>query len=687
MNTRLVEPVHRPWIPLPYMSRAVAFLKEHYAAGLPLKPGGRKTSITLKAFDELRVEGRVRTMLVVAPLRVARQVWKQEAQKWSDFRHLTFAGVYGDAKKRTAALRSGADIYLINYENLEWLAKQYMGRPLPFDIITFDELTKMQNGSAVRHKAIRPRFSGVGYRWGLTGSLFSKGHMSIFGQQLILDDGAALGRFITHYRDTYFSVGFNGFDYDLIPGAERRIIEKLAPYWFYMDDADYSQLPPLMDVPHIGELEPQQRALYERMKRDALIQIGAETITGANAGAVYSKLAQLANGAVYIDGHESTDEFEEVHSLKLDMLEELLDELDGEPLMLGYEFQHDMHRIQARFGKRFPNGKVPYLGAGTTTKQEDQWVAAWNRRELPLLAAHPQSAGHGLNMQEGQAYNVAWFSVTWDWELYDQFIRRVRRSGNETARIFNHLLIVRGTIDEEKLQSVSDKDFTERRLQAALNSQILAEGAGTTQEKTMVTKLSRPEGQERAPAGGGGAPAGWGGTGKGATTADGGAERQNERQPERGAPAGWGGVTGDDGTGEQRQRIQEKIAPQGDRAEGARSAFTGAVGDDVDRLGREYANGGEQTEVAQRPAGSTGWGGGTATTAPFEGGTEARPPAESTKTTRTRTAKATPADNPEVHLIAARAAVMAAVIVAAPEATNEDVVDMCRELMRYVVEG
>lgn len=684
-STRLVAPKHMPWTPLPYMRRAVDFLKGHYRAGLPLLPGGRKTSITLKAFSELKAEGKVSTMLVVAPLRVARQVWRQEGAKWNDFRHLTFAGVYGEAKARTKALNSGADVYLINYDNLAWLAKQYMGRPLPFDVVVFDELTKMQNAQAERHKAIRPRLSGIGYRWGLTGSLFAKGHMSIFGQQLILDDGAALGRYITHYRDTYFSVGFNGFDYDLIPGSERRIIEKLAPYWFYMDPADYAQLPPLVDVPHIGDLEPQQRNLYERMKRDALISIGDNTITAANAGAVYSKLAQLANGAIYLDGHSTAEEFELVHDLKLTMLEELLDELNGEPLLLGYEFQHDLIRIAAWYKKR--TGKVlPYLGRGTKAKQEDEWIAAWNRGELELLAAHPQSAGHGLNMQEGDACNIAWWSVTWDWELFDQFIRRVRRSGNEAMRIFNHLLIVRGTIDEEKLQSVSDKDFTERRLMSALNSQILAEGAGPTQETNMVTKLSRPQGEA---GNGGGAPSGWGSTGQRQTAADDAPRGRSGDQPQNdrggGAPAGWGGTTHDEHA-DQRGRIQDKIAP--DRSGEARSSFSGGVGDRMQQVaGNDYGQAGDEQQPEQQGGGGRGgWGGAPAGEAPFEGSKDAGAEKPS-KPRRSATKTDAPAVSAEMTLIEARSVVLAAVVQSSPDAEVNDIIDITRGLMAFVEQG
>src|SRR5690606_35467458 len=331
--------------------RAVDFLKSHYVAGLPLRPGGRKTSITLCAFTELQQEGEARTMLVIAPLRVCRQVWRQEAAQWTQFRHLKFALLHGP--KKLQALRSGADIYLINPEGVAWLCSQYMGRRLPFDVVAIDELTKFQNAQAERHKALRPRLKGVPYRWGLTGSLFAKGYMGIFGQQLILDDGAALGRYITHFRDKYFQVAFNGFDYDLLPGAEKRIIEKMAPYWFYVDESDYAQLPEIVDVPRIAELSAKERAAYEKMKRDMILQLPEGQVPGATAGASYSAHGEEASGAVYWNDRCVSN----IHDLKPDMIEELLDELNGVPLLVGYEFNHDLERFRERFGK-----DVPYLG-------------------------------------------------------------------------------------------------------------------------------------------------------------------------------------------------------------------------------------------------------------------------------------------------------------------------------------
>lgn len=680
-RTRAAPSSHVEWKPLPYMLRASTFLQGHYVAGLPLKPGGRKTSITLHAFQQLKQAGRVSTMLVIAPLRVCRQTWRQEGAKWSQFKDLTFALLHGP--KKDDALRSGADVYLINPEGIAWLCQKYFGRSLPFDIVCIDELTKFQNAGADRSKALLPRLSGVRYHWGLTGSLFAKGHMSIFGQQKILDGGAALGRYITHYRDKYFQCGFDGFTYDLLPGAERRIVQQLAPYWFYMDEKDYSELPPLVDVPRIGTMDKKQAALYKQMETKMLADLPEGRVTAANAGACYSKLAQMANGAIY---NENRDVFH-IHDLKLDMLDELFDELDGEPLLVAYEFNHDLERIKEWYFKK-TGQQLPYLGKGTTHKQEDEWVRDWNLRRLPLLLAHPQSAGHGLNMQEGQAYNVAWFSVTWDWELYDQFIRRVRRSGNENTRIFNHLLIVKGTLDELKLAAIEKKDFTERNLIVSLNTQILSEAAQGHQQQQpngdtrMVAKLSRA-GSTAAPA---------------------------EQQQERSAPAGGGNAwaraagSGSNADQGQRERIQEQLEPNRDERQG--NVFTGDVGAKQEAFhGADYGETGETGETQGAGNAWTRGNGQAKADEPFDGGTVAADKPKRTRTTKTETAPAEQLNGGlsfeqmlqlsresedgvnARHNELVRVDLIKALLIAAPEADEADLIASAQTFMEFVTRG
>lgn len=663
------------------MLRAVDHLVTHRSAGLPLKPGGRKTSITLRAFDLLRSHGQVRTMLVIAPLRVCRQVWRQEGAKWTEFRHLTFALLHGS--KKDAALRSGADVYLINPEGVKWLCKQYPGRQLPFDIVTIDELTKFKNHQSDRSKVLRPRIERIMWKWGLTGSLAPNGYLDLFGQQLMLDNGAALGKYITHYRDSYFTCGFDGFTYDLMPGAPARITAKLAPYWFAIAESEYSQLPPLVDNPIMLELAPPERKLYNDMKRSLLAELPEGTVTAANQAACYSKLSQMANGAVYIDlpGGRVTSH---IHDIKLEAIEELLEELNGEPLLVGYEFNSDLDRLRERFGVVDPvTGKkvIPYLGKGTTAAQEDSWIRAWNRGELPLLCAHPASAGHGLNMQEGSAYNVAWFGITWDFELYDQFIRRIMRSGTKAAQIFNHLLIVRGTIDELKLEALRGKDMTQTGLLRALNNAISREqaetqGAGDTGPNddrrlpTMVARLSTQAGPataapvHHAPAA---APAA-------------------QEQPVR--PAGWGKPPAD-GAGapvhtDQRERIQDQIAPA--PAEAARAAFSAPVA--------------AATEAVR----SMDYGATTGDAHPALAAAAA--PAPTTRRRAAPAAAAAPAADPRQQsmvpaldltvlaqaiehagIMHARATVMQGVIVSGPDMSVAEIVETTRELMDFIVRG
>src|SRR5579863_5632821 len=413
--TRRVQPSWKLWEPLPYMERAVQKLIGQHIAGLPLRPGGRKTSIVLEAFCRLREQGRANTMLVIAPLRVCRQTWRQEAAKWEQFKNLKFSLLHGDKKEQR--LKDDADIWLINPEGVKWLSERYMGRRLPFDIVTIDELTRFKNSQADRCKALRPRLKGVAYKWGLTGSLAPNGYMDLFGQMLMLDDGAALGRYITHYRDQYFMLDFDGFTYNLLPGAAERIVNKISPYWFKMNDADYAQLPPLVDDPRVVILEPAQRKLYEKMKRDMIAQLPEGIITAANSAACYSKLSQMANGAVYVGDNKQVASV--IHDQKLDVIDELIEELNGSPLLIAYEFNHDLERLKEWHQKKFGT-PLPYLGKGTTAKQEDDWCRLWNQGKLVVLAAHPASAGHGLNMQGASACDVAWFSITWDYELYDQ---------------------------------------------------------------------------------------------------------------------------------------------------------------------------------------------------------------------------------------------------------------------------
>jgi hypothetical protein len=654
------------------MERAVDHLLTHRAGGLALDPGLRKTSITLAAFKILKSGGQVRRMLVIAPLRVCRKVWRQEGAKWSDFRDLRFSLIHG--AKKEDALKADADVYLINPEGLAWLCKRYLGRSLPFDIVCIDELTKFKNSQSDRSKLLRPRLARVPWRWGLTGSLAPNGYMDLFGQMLMLDDGAALGRYITHYRDSYFTLGYDGFTYDLMPGAERRIVEKIAPYWLQMSADDYLTLPELVTDPVMIEMEPAARKVYKKLKNDMVAQLPEGVITAANSAAVYSKLAQMANGAVYMDTTHAV--VSHVHDAKLDALEELVEEL-GQPLLVAYEFNHDLERLRERFGTPDPvTGKkvLPYLGKGTTAKQEDAWIDAWNRNELKIFPCHPASAGHGLNLQEGNAGHIAWFGVTWDLELWDQFLRRIRRSGNTSQRVVNHLLIVADTIDELKLEALGDKDMTQRRLLKALNDEISRDAkarAGGVQpvyddrRLPMVARLGR---QADAPVQH--AP-----------------QAESAPQPERSVPKGWGNpkanghghaeaAPADDG---QRDRVSAAIQPAGftkgvgEQMETLRTADYGAAGEAEQRAVETEARAAVDRIPASDPAPAKN-------TTPFQ-------PA---KVTRTRKATAPavadlvvePQDVPAVLKVE-----LLKLAFSDPNTTLEDGLEIAKDMLHFVREG
>lgn len=295
---RLAKPSHELWVPHPYQQRGVEFLCQQNSAALFLDPGMGKTSIVLAAFARLASATQANRMLVIAPLRVVHTVWEQEARKWTQFRHLRFSVLHGS--KKDAALKAEADIYLMNPEGCEWLAQKYFGRPLPFDTVVIDELTKFKNSRSVRSKQLRPRLGGVRRRWGLTGTPVPNGYMDLFGQFLMLDDGAALGKYITHYRDQYFQPGYDGFSYTLQRDGAARIEARIAPYVLRMAASDYLDLPPLVDDIRLVELPAEARKTYEQMKKDMLTELPEGVVTGANAAAVYSKLKQMANGAVYV---------------------------------------------------------------------------------------------------------------------------------------------------------------------------------------------------------------------------------------------------------------------------------------------------------------------------------------------------------------------------------------------------
>ena len=612
-STRLVR-LHDEWVPHGYQRRAVKHLKGNHAAALFLDPGLGKTSIVLEAFRQLKEAGQVNRMLVVAPLRVCQLVWEQEGRKWSQFRDLTFTLLHGP--KKDERLHEETDIHLINPEGIAWFTQQFFGQSeIPYDVVTIDELTKFKNHQAKRSKTLRKKLQKVHYRWGLTGSPAPNGYMDLFGQMLILDDGVSLGRYVTYFRDQYFARGYDGFSYELRKGSAERIEKKIAPYVLRMSAADYLELPPLVD--HIIEIDLPADALkqYEEMKKDMLLTLPEGVVTGANSGAIYSKLKQMANGAVYLS--EKDKEWAVLHNAKLDALEELIEELSGQPLLVAYEFQHDLARLKERFGD-----DTPTL-SGLSASRIEEVEAQWNRGELPVLLVHPASAGHGLNLQGAGASHICWFSRPWDLEMYDQTIRRIYRQGSTSERVVNHVLSVRGTMDEIVGEALKGKDTTQNRLLTALNAEIMRDDPATTPTRAVPTengtmalkklgfKGNTSGGDETAakPA----TPKGWGSAPAAAPAAP--ATPAQDDAPVK--PKGWGPPAGvDNPETEQRSNIQSRLrapAPQDPEPEEeeevpasvkALSAFPAGL---VDQLNGDDE---EEGETVAAPEGDdAAWGG------------------------------------------------------------------------------
>lgn len=460
------------WKPLPYQKKGMKFLLEHACAGLFWKPGRRKTSTTLGAFEFLRSRKMLHRALVVAPRRVCSNTWPREIAKWAEFNHLRVVFLHGPDKDEL--LKQDADLYLINYEGLEWLldikrvAKRTVTvntaklETLKIDLLVLDELSKMKNHSSNRFLALRQVLHLFGRRWGLTGSPAANGLLNLWAECYCLDMGRSLGPYISHYRDQYFYPDRGGYNWKLIPGMDEAIYKRISPLVYQLDD-DKENLPELSDNIIMVDLPQKVLDVYQKLERDFITAVNDNIVTAATAATASMKIRQIAAGGIYHDkrpGYSGPRTWDNLHNEKVDALEDLVDELQGRPLLVAYEFQHDVDRLK----KRFPDA---IYTDDLNDRQFDTVVEMWNRGEIPLMFGHPASMGHGLNLQ-GSSADVCFLSPTWDFELFDQFIRRVYRDGNPHEKITVHHIIASGTIEERVLAVIRRKDCTQNALFAAL---------------------------------------------------------------------------------------------------------------------------------------------------------------------------------------------------------------------------
>ena len=457
----------KPWHPKAYHKLAVKWLLEHAAAGLFLPPGMGKTACTLAAFKILQQESVADRMLVVAPRRVARSVWPRQIAQWKDFSHLRVEMLHGSGREH--ALRRKADVYVTTYEGLRWLA-QADGREARYkilraDTLVMDELSKLKHTRTERFKTLKPMLPSFRRRWGLTGSPAANSLMNLFGECFALDLGRSLGAYITHFRDVYFDpTGYGGYSWVPKRGAEKRIYERLKPLALHLSEKQYLKLPPIEPNLIEVELPEDSRRVYDDLET-RLFTVLADRVTeviAPNAGAALGKCRQVANGALYHTTKEGERRWTAVHDEKLDALEDLVDELQGDPLMVAYQFDHDRIRIMERLGL------TDYLGGGVGDKKAQQVEDAWNAGEIAVLPVQPTTVAHGLNLQEGPGHHLCWFADTWNYEEYDQLIRRLRRPGQKAAKVHVHHIVAKDTVDEAMVLSRNRKAKTERRLLEAL---------------------------------------------------------------------------------------------------------------------------------------------------------------------------------------------------------------------------
>ena len=435
-----------------YQERAIQFLLEQPSGALFLDPGMGKTSVTLTALSKLLDRFEIGKILVVAPLRVVQSVWEQEASKWAHLTYLKFSTVLGSAKQRIAALSQRADIYLINYENLPWLIENVA---FAFDAVIFDEASKMKSHKAKRFKLFKRIRHLIDRVWLLTGTPASNGLLDVWSQIFLLDRGERLGKTFTGFRDRYFISDYHGYNWTLRKNADQKIYDRLADVCLTLTAEDYLELPRRIDTVIDIDLPAKARDQYIQLERNFLAELGDETVEVLHAAALTNKLLQFANGAIYTDEEKN---WTEVHDAKLTALAELVDEAAGQPLLIAYTYQTDAKRIR----EQFPQAEI--IGKDTDT------IERWNRGEIPMLLAHPASAGHGLNLQHG-GNTIIWFGLNWSLELYQQFNARLHRQGQQKPVIIHHLA-VRDTVDQTVLSALRRKDMTQKALLNALKEDI-----------------------------------------------------------------------------------------------------------------------------------------------------------------------------------------------------------------------
>lgn len=449
------------FIPHDYQKYAIDFIKNHNVSALLLDMGLGKTVTTLTAINDLMYDSfEISSVLIIGPLRVARDTWPQEISKWEHLKNLTCSVAVGTEEERIAALKSNADIYIINRENVNWLVESKIRDR--FDMIVIDELSSFKNFQTKRFKAmmkLRPKAKRI---VGLTGTPASNGLMDLYAEFRLLDMGERLGRFIGQFRTMYFQPdkqnGYVVYSYKPLPGAEEAIYEKISDITVSMKACDHLQMPELVSTEYTVQMSDEEQKQYKELKKELILQLPDTEITAVNAASLSNKLSQMANGAIYDDDENIVS----IHDRKLDALEDIIESANGKPVLIAYWFKHDLKRITERLKKL----KLIFQEIKTSAS-----IEKWNSGKLPVALIHPASAGHGLNLQSG-GNQLVWFGLTWSLELYQQTNARLWRQGQTSETVVIQHIITKGTVDERIMKALEDKNETQTALMEAVKAEL-----------------------------------------------------------------------------------------------------------------------------------------------------------------------------------------------------------------------
>jgi len=449
-----------------YQRRAVVHQIGQPRNFLWLFMGSGKTIITLTTIAHLIEQGVIHSALVCAPLRVAQTVWEKESRKWSHTNHLTFSLIHGTAQERIRAVFRPANVYLINYENLPWLSMQLdhyfvkQGYSLPFDMLVLDESSKMKNAQSQRVQAMEPLLPYFKYRTGLTGTPATNGLIDLHGQFLMVDDGVRLGPNITDYRSNYFSSeGFGGYKYSCNKENSDHIHRQVADIVLEMKEEDYIKLPRFIVNDILVEIPRKARTLYDQLEREFFVELDSGTeLEVVNEASKVNKLLQFSNGAAYTNSE--TREWERIHDAKLDALEDILEEAEGAPILLGYVFRTDAARIKKRF-------KFAVDLTGLSGQEFNKAVDDFGKGRLRLLIGHPGSMGHGTDGLQYGGSILVWFGLPWSLEYYLQLNKRLHRRG-QGAPVRAYRILGNNTMDQAVSLALMSKDITQQDLRAAV---------------------------------------------------------------------------------------------------------------------------------------------------------------------------------------------------------------------------